>query len=285
MDNYAEEIKNSIEEADAVIVGIGSEFMADIDTIIDENETYGCCKNYLSQCDSVTEQYIKYCIYYFELSKGQNKIINTYIDTYRKLKSILDNKRYFILTTNTDDIIYEAGFDENNIAAPCGSILRLQNGCNCDSMCQSANPVLEKIYNIILEIKQASEKQNITQESASEYIDKIKNLIPGCESCNTPKKFNVHNEKGYDESGYMPQWERYTKWLQLTLNKKIVLLELGVDFEVPTVIRWPFEKMALLNYKAYLYRINRKLPQIPVEIKDKGASVKENSFEFINANF
>lgn len=287
MNTLGEELEKHINEADAVIVGIGSEFAADVESIVAENDAYLFYKSCILKYDHISssdiEQYVKYSIYFYELSKGQNKTINRYIVTYKKIHMLLGNKRYFVLTTNTDDIIYEGGFDENNIAAPCGSVLRFQSGCDCDSYCQSAKPVLEEIYKLLLGLK--NEKERLTQDIVSEYFDKIKSIIPKCGSCHSLRVFNIHNEMNYDESGYMSQWEKYTRWLQLTLNKKLILLELGVGFDAPTVIRWPFEKIAMLNYKAWLYRINQKLPQLPLEIKDKGTSVNENSFEFINSNF
>ena len=303
MNTYGEGLKKHIEEADGVIVGIGNEFAADVEGIATGSELYSFYKSCVSRytddisCDDVSsnnisgndvsvsdmEQYVKYSIYYSELSEGQNSTINKYIDAYKKIHTLLENKRYFVLTTNTDDIIYEGGFDENSIAAPCGSILRLQAGCECGSFCQSAKPVLEEIYKILTRLH--NEKDKLTKDTVSEYLKEIKAIIPKCDSCNDLRVFNVHGEKGYDERGYMQQWERYTGWLQLTLNKKLVLLELGVGFDVPTVIRWPFEKIAMLNYKAWLYRVNGKLPQLPSELKDKGTSVNENSFEFINSNF
>lgn len=292
MNTYGEELKKHIDEADAVIVGIGNEFAADVEKITSDNEVYLFYKSCISKCNNISaydnmlhndiEQYVKYSVYYNELSNGSNKVINEYIASYRKIHTLIGNKKYFVLTTNTDDIIYEGGFDENKIAAPCGSILRFQSGCGCGGYCQSARPVLEEIYKILIELNDKKEK--LTQDIILEYFNKIKTIIPKCKDCNTLRIFNVYSEKGYDESGYMQQWEKYTGWLQLTLNKRLVLLELGVNFDVPTVIRWPFEKIAMLNYKAWLYRVNQKLPQLPLEIKDKGTSINENSFEFINSN-
>lgn len=77
------------------------------------------------------------------------------------------------------------------------------------------------------------------------------------------------------------QWDAYTDWLTHTLNKKLVILELGVGFGRPEVIRWPFEKTAFYNNKAHLYRINQKFPQISEELNGKATPVKENSVEFI----
>jgi hypothetical protein len=58
------------------------------------------------------------------------------------------------------------------------------------------------------------------------------------------------------------------------------VLELGVGFKAPTVIRWPFEKTVSLNHKARMYRIHGKLAQLPETVKGKAAAVSENSTEF-----
>ena len=52
-------------------------------------------------------------------------------------------------------------------------------------------------------------------------------------------------------------WKHYTLWLSCTLNRNTVLLELGENYKDPSLIRWPFEKTAMLNNKAYLFRFIR----------------------------
>ena len=44
-------------------------------------------------------------------------------------------------------------------------------------------------------------------------------------------------------------WKSYTLWLSCTLNRNTVLLELGENYKDPSLIRWPFEKTAMLNNK------------------------------------
>ena len=41
------------------------------------------------------------------------------------------------------------------------------------------------------------------------------------------------------------QWDLYNKWLSATLNKKLMLIELGEGFLIPNLIRWPFERSHL----------------------------------------
>lgn len=93
-------------------------------------------------------------------------------------------------------------------------------------------------------------------------------------------------EKGHmaaplDVSLTEEQWEGYMKWLSFTLNRKTVILELGENFSHPELIRWPFEKTAALNKKAYLYRVHEKFYQISEEIKEKACGVACDSVKFI----
>ncbi len=64
------------------------------------------------------------------------------------------------------------------------------------------------------------------------------------------------------------------------MNKRLVILELGVGFAVPTVIRWPFEKTAALNKKAHMYRIHGKFAQLSAEMGETAVSVPVNSVEY-----
>ena len=68
-------------------------------------------------------------------------------------------------------------------------------------------------------------------------------------------------------------WETYTKWLQGTLNRNLVILELGVGMELPQLIRFPVAKVAYFNQKSCLYRVHSHLYQMTEEIKERGYSV------------
>ena len=73
----------------------------------------------------------------------------------------------------------------------------------------------------------------------------------------------------------------YTNWLGRTLNRKLCVLELGVSFAHPSVIRFPFEKTVFYNKKAMLVRVNERFCQIPEEIKEKGIAVQADAAEFV----
>ena len=71
-------------------------------------------------------------------------------------------------------------------------------------------------------------------------------------------------------------WDQYLHWLSFTLNQKLCVLELGVGFAHPNLIRFPFEKTVYFNKKARYIRVSEKFPQLSAEIADRGETVKED---------
>lgn len=93
--------------------------------------------------------------------------------------------------------------------------------------------------------------------------------------CGSEAAGNAVTMENYDESAYLPQWQFYRNWLASTIGKKLCILELGVGLAYPSVIRLPFEKTALLNQKATLVRVHRKLAQAPEELAERSICVSE----------
>lgn len=90
-----------------------------------------------------------------------------------------------------------------------------------------------------------------------------------------------HTVTPLDVSLTEEEWDRYTLWLSRTLNRKLVLVELGEGFAHPSLIRWPFERTAWINQKAYLFRIHKTLYQITDELTGKAVGIHADSVEFL----
>ena len=78
-------------------------------------------------------------------------------------------------------------------------------------------------------------------------------------------------------------WMAYTRWLTGTVNRPLLVLELGEGFKTPTVIRWPFEKTVRFNKKSCFYRVNAKFAQLAEETDERSVSVAENSVDWVSA--
>ena len=91
---------------------------------------------------------------------------------------------------------------------------------------------------------------------------------------------SAHTVVPLDVSLTEEQWNAYTDWLSRTLNRKLVILELGESFMHPSIMRWPFERTVAINNKACMYRVHKTFYQISDEIKEKAVAVKADSVEF-----
>lgn len=184
------------------------------------------------------------------------------IEALQKLKIILQGKNYFVITTCTNSILYEAGFEKERVVSPCGNMRKKQCPNKCEGSLKSLNDT---------EIEQIKSDVEVLE----------KGILGTCAKCGEELVLNNVYAHMYDENGYLDAWKFYTKWLQGTLNKKLCILELGVDLGFPTIIRWPFEKVAFYNQKAVLIRVNDKLYHIPEELMEKGISIASNAIDWI----
>lgn len=78
------------------------------------------------------------------------------------------------------------------------------------------------------------------------------------------------------------KWDAYNQWLGRTLNRKLCIWELGVGLKYPTVVRWPFEKIAFVNNKAVMYRVHKSLYQTTDELGEKCIGIKADPLEYMS---
>ncbi|MEY8339236.1 hypothetical protein AALB16_14655 [Lachnospiraceae bacterium 62-35] len=166
---------------------------------------------------------------------------------YEALADLLEGKDYFIITTNMDGIIFQSRLKADRITAPCGNIHWFQCKRSCTKDIWEEGEIPEGI----------------------------------CPHCGAPLIPNTVKAEKYIEEGYLPQWLAYRKWLAGTLNRDVTVLELGVGFSFPGLIRWPFEKLVFCNEKARMCRVHESFYQLSKEIKEKGRGIPGNSVEYI----
>ena len=174
------------------------------------------------------------------------------ISAYNNLAHKLEGIDYYIVSTCTDDSLYRSELDATKIVTPCGGFRFLQciDDCNHELL-----PFEESMF---------ENHENIT-----------------CPHCHKEVVFNRLPLDKYNEGGYMEAWQDYNKWLQSTINKKLLILEIGVGLAYPTVIRFPFEKTAFYNQKSIMVRVHESLAFSTPELKDRCVCVKTNPVEFL----
>ena len=77
------------------------------------------------------------------------------------------------------------------------------------------------------------------------------------------------------------QWNAYLNWLTGTIGHSLCMLELGVGLKQAQLIRWPFERTAMINQKAVLVRVNEKLSMLPEGLGERGIRVPMEAGRFL----
>lgn len=262
------EIAAKCDDADMVLVGIGEGFQYDWDILL-QNERYQEIEKEIEQKEKNEREEYRWIVPFIQKMALEKYPDLRLQEAYQNLRKIVEGKNYFILSIAIDDYVYRYGFQEGRIVTPCGGFRKMQCDHNCSGQLMEPD---EDMYQKVL----AYFYNEIKLEELSE---------PKCEKCGQKKGFNQIGVSKYAEEGYLPQWNVYTKWLQGIVNKKICVIELEAGMEMPTIIRWPFEKIVYYNQKSFLYRIHPALYQLGEKMSGRGVAIKEKSVDFLANGF
>ncbi len=183
---------------------------------------------------------------------------------YEKLLELVKDKNYFVITTNVDGQFETAGFNIEKIFAVQGDYRFLQ----CEKACHN------KLY----------DNKEMVEEwlKHTENLKIPKQLVPKCPVCGGNMEMNLRKDANFvqDENWYK-QAQKYDEFLYRIENKNVVLLEIGVGFNTPGIIRFPFEQMTYQHLKTILIRINKDYPMVRQEIQNKAISFDEDIHQIV----
>ena len=275
MEEYSSRIlqaKQAIKQADYIIIGAGSglstaagllysgeKFEKDFREFI---EKYHFDNLYSASFYEFKTQEEKWA--FFAKMIKLNRYNEKPLKLYQELYEIVKNKEYFVLSTNVDGQFYNSGFDKDKVFEVQGDYEYLQ----CKNACHN------KLYN--------------NRDLVEKWLQNTKdceipsNLIMKCPVCGGNMDMNLRKDANFvqDENWYI-QSEKYEDFLSRSKGKNVVLLEIGVGFNTPGIIRFPFEQMTANNVKTTLIRINKDYPNPMLEIKNKIISFDEDTNKII----
>lgn len=179
---------------------------------------------------------------------------------YKNIYELVKDKPYFVITTNVDDQFEKAGFDKNKIFATQGSYSKIQ----CAEACHN------KLYDDVKLVDKMIEQTNSDLEIPTD-------LVPVCPICGERMEVNLRKDAYFvQDDNWYKQNKAYERFIDDVKDKKVVLLELGVGFNTPVIIRFPFEQMTLQNKKWNLVRINKDNSFPYLDIESKTISVNDD---------
>ncbi len=256
-----EKTKKLIKESDYVLIGAGAGLStaAGIDYggerfqkyFADYIEQYNFTDMYTSSFyDFETQEdfwaYWARHIYVNNVGMGSTEL-------YEKLLKLVEDKNYFVISTNVDDQFTKSGFESSRIFSIQGSYRFIQCKTAChDSLYDDSDMVKEML-------KETTEDLKIPS-----------NLIPSCPVCGGPMDVNLRKDDKFVQDEYWyKQHKAYVDFINKAKYDKTVLLEFGVGFNTPGIIRFPFESMTSKINKWNLVRFNKSHIELSLHIENQ----------------
>ena len=186
--------------------------------------------------------------------------INRYMDApkpvYDDILKLVQNKDYFVITTNVDHCFQKAGFDKKRLFYTQGDY----------GLFQCSEPCCQETFDNESVIRQMIERQ--------EDMKIPTELLPVCPHCGKPLTMNLRSDdKFVEDEGWHRAAERYENFLRTRAGGKILFLELGVGYNTPVIIKYPFWQMTAKNPNATYVCINQGQAVCPQEIERQSVCI------------
>ena len=169
--------------------------------------------------------------------------VNRYMDApkpvYETLLELIKEKDYFVLTTNVDHCFQKAGFEKKRLFYTQGDY----------GLFQCSEPCCQETW----------ENEEIIDRMVREQSDMRvpAGLVPHCPHCGRPMTMNLRADDSFvQDEGWYRAAERYQDFLRRHAHGRILYLELGVGYNTPVIIKYPFWRMTERNPKAVYASIN-----------------------------
>ena len=182
--------------------------------------------------------------------------INRYMDApkpvYDDLLKLVQDKDYFVITTNVDHCFQKAGFDKKRLFYTQGDY----------GLFQCSEPCCQETFD-----NEAMIREMVTRQ---EDMKVPTELLPICPHCGKPLTMNLRSDNKFvEDEGWHRAAERYENFLRTREGQKNLFLELGVGFNTPVIIKYPFWQMTAKNPNATYACINQGQAMCPQEIEQR----------------
>lgn len=268
-----ERAAKAIEEADYVLIGAGAGLSAAAgltysgkrfeDNFGEFIEKYGIQDMYSAGFYPFPSQEAKWG--YWSKHAYLNRIEPEALPLYQMLFELVKEKNYFVLTTNVDAQFEKAGFAKERIFATQGDYGKIQcrRGCH------------PKTYNAVSMFVQMNQARKDCLVPTY--------MVPKCPMCGGEMEMNLRCDSYFvEDEEWNESAERYSKYLAEIADKKAVLLELGVGFNTPVIIRFPFEQTVAKSKNKTLIRLNRGEAVMPKSFGTRGIGINEDLDRSLN---
>lgn len=206
--------------------------------------------------------------------------VNRYMDAprpvYHDLLTLVQDKDYFVLTTNVDHCFQKAGFDKRRIFYTQGDYGLIQ----CSVPCHNITYDNEDMIRRMIEAQGYTITENndlVLKKDRSLKMTIPSELVPYCPKCGKPMNVNLRSDSTFvEDKGWHIAQSRYEDFLRRHNGLNILFLELGVGGNTPVIIKYPFWRMTVQNKNAIYACINYNEAFCPEEIKKQSVCIEDD---------
>lgn len=187
-------------------------------------------------------------------------LINRYTsgigEPYRKLLELVRDRDYFVLTTNVDHQFQLAGFDKKRLFCTQGDYGLFQCSIPCGIDTYGNEEIIRRMVREQRDMKIPTE------------------LIPKCPVCGAPLTMNLRcDDRFVEDAGWLAAASEYEAFLRTRHGRRILFLELGVGYNTPAIIKYPFWQMTAANKDAVYACVNRGEALCPEQIEERSVCI------------
>lgn len=274
-ESYSEQIdrlKNEIENADSIVIGAGAGLSTSAGFIY-TGERFSSHFADFEQKYGFHDMYSGGFYPYKTLEEhwaywGRYIYFNRYVDppksTYSDLLRLVKDKDYFVITTNVDHCFQKAGIDKKRLFYTQGDY----------GLFQCSEPCCNETFDNEDTVRQMLKEQKNMRIPTE--------LLPVCPHCGKPLTMNLRSDdKFVEDEGWHRAAERYENFLRTRSGQHILFLELGVGYNTPGIIKYPFWQMTARNPGAIYACINYGQAVCPKEIEHQSICVDSDIGECV----
>ena len=266
-ENPTEKLKKVIKEADAIVVGAGAGLSTSAgftysgerfeNHFADFREKYGFDDMYSGAFYPYSTPEEMWAFW------SRNIYVNRYLDppkpVYENLLTLVKDKDYFVITTNVDHCFQKAHFDKGRLFYTQGDY----------GLFQCSEPCHARTYDNEQQVFQMLQEQK-DMKIPSE-------LIPRCPVCGKPMTMNLRSDDRFvEDDGWHAAARRYEEYLRGRKGQRIAFLELGVGYNTPGIIKYPFWRMTMSNKNATYASVNYGQAYCPKEIEKQSICINDD---------
>ena len=264
---YSDEVKRlkeALDAADAVVIGAGAGLSTSagftysgerfVKHFADFEQKYGFHDMYsgaFCRYDTPEEHWA-----YWSRFITVNRYMDAPKPVYKEIFELVKDKDYFVITTNVDHCFQKAGFDKKRLFYTQGDY----------GLFQCSQPCCQETFDNADIIRQMMEQQKDMRIPPE--------LLPVCPHCGKPMTPNLRSDNRFvEDKGWHEAAGRYENFLRTRGNLRILFLELGVGYNTPVIIKYPFWRMTAQNKAATYACINYGEAVCPTEIKGQSICI------------